>query len=237
MRVCFSQFVWGLFVLPLHVVCAPSNEAITASSAGQEDQTVKSKARLELIGRLQRKPGGAIGHMTVEGKRVYLVNEDSGLQLVDVSNPAAPKVTGSYKPKDSLGPIAASGNHAFVVEKDERVRVLDVSDSARPRVVGLCKLPDQVCGLAVTGEHVYVSMSDSLPILNVSRNVGLKRPRWSARLPGQPRGARRPFGQVVRQRNDLGPKSPDLLSSHRLPPPGGSGRSVGGKKESGGEFT
>jgi hypothetical protein len=157
-----------LFVFALLVVCAPSIETITPPASGQEVQAVKSKARLELIGRLQRKPGGAVGHLTVADKRVYLVNEDAGLQLVDVSNPAAPKVVGAYKPKDSLGPVAASGDHAFVVEKDDRVRVLDVSNPARPRPVGLCQLPDQVCGLAVAGKHVYASLSDSLHILDIS---------------------------------------------------------------------
>jgi hypothetical protein len=67
---------------------------------------------LELVGCLPRKPSGRVGCMTLHGKHVYLVNEDVGFEVVDVSNPAAPKVVGSYKPKDYLSPVAVSGDHA-----------------------------------------------------------------------------------------------------------------------------
>jgi hypothetical protein len=115
---------------------------------------MKSRVQLKLVGRLPRKPGGSVGHMTLHGKHVYLVNEDAGFQVVDVSNPAAPKVAGSYQPKSYLGAVAVSGDHAYVVEKDKLLRVLNVSNPAQPRVVGSSKQPAEVQGLAVDGKHV-----------------------------------------------------------------------------------
>jgi hypothetical protein len=139
---------------------------------------MKPKPLLELVGRLPRNPGGAVGHMALHGDRVYLVNEEAGLQVVDVADPAAPKVVGSYRPKDSLGPVAVSGDYAYVGAKDDLLRVLHVSQPGRLRVVGSSKLPDRVAGLAVAGKHVYVSLSDSLRVLDVSnpaspREVGV----------------------------------------------------------------
>jgi hypothetical protein len=143
-----------------------------------ETVTVKSTVQLELVGRLPRKPGGRVGHMTLYGKHVLLANEDGGFQVVDVSKPAAPTITGWYRPRYYLGPVAASGDHAYVVEKDDRLRVLNVSDRGQPRAVGLSKLPDQIWGLVLAGTRVYASMCDSLRVLDVSdpmspREVGV----------------------------------------------------------------
>src|SRR5262249_12100491 len=103
MRWASSPLVCSVLALSLLVVCSESNDVNPASSSGEGRVTMKSKVQLELVGRLPRKPGGRVGCVTLHGKHVYLVNEDAGLQLVDVSNPAAPKVVGSYQPKDYLG--------------------------------------------------------------------------------------------------------------------------------------
>jgi hypothetical protein len=142
--------------------------ADAASAPDERGGAMKAKPRLELLGRLPRKPGGPVGHMALQGKHVYLVNEEAGLQAVDVSDPAAPKVVGSYRPKGSLGPVAASGVHVFVVEEDTLLRVLDVTNPARPRAVGSRELPAEIRGLAADGKHVYASTSDSLRVLDVS---------------------------------------------------------------------
>src|SRR5262245_55761181 len=164
-----DQLSCQLLAVSLRVGCSRSTDVPAEAASSQETMAVKPKAQLELVGRLPRKPGGSVGHMTLHGDHVLLVTEDAGLQVVDVSNPAAPKTTGSYRPKDYLGPVAASGDHAYLVEKDHRLRVLNISDPAQPRVVGLSQLPDRIGGLAVAGTHVYVSMSDSLRVLDVSK--------------------------------------------------------------------
>jgi hypothetical protein len=135
---------------------------------GEDAVAKKSNSPLELVARLPRQPGGAVGHLALDGERVFLVNEDACLQVVDVSDPTAPQVAGSYRPKVGLGPVAASGGRAYVVEGDKLLRVLDVSDPARPRPLGRGRLPEDVQGLAVAGGHVYMSVSDSLRVWDVS---------------------------------------------------------------------
>ena len=164
MRRPVIRLICQLLAVSFLVGCCRSNDATTVATSGQEAVTVKSKVQLELVGRLPRQPGGSVGRMVLHGKHVLLVNEDGGLQMVDVSNPAAPKATGSYRPKDYLGPVAASGDHVYVVERDNRLRVLNVSDPARPRAVGLSTLPDQIRGLAVAGRYIYVNPRLSAPI-------------------------------------------------------------------------
>jgi hypothetical protein len=166
MRLLSPRFSAVLVAFVLITSCAIV-QAGNRLLADDEDGVVKSKVRLELVGRLQRKPGGAVGGMTLHGKYVYLVNE-AGLQIVDVSNPAIPKVTGSYRPKNYLGPVAVSGTRAYVIEKETLLRVLDVSNPAQPRAVGSRQMPDTVRGLAVSGKRVYASLSESLRILDMS---------------------------------------------------------------------
>jgi hypothetical protein len=154
-------------------------EGPTPKAAGKGSGVMKSKAQLALVGRLPRKAGGSVGHITLHGKHAYLVNENV-FQVVDVANPAMPRIAGSYQPKAHLGPVAVSGDHAYVVEKGALLRVLDVSNPAQPRVVGSSKLPDPIQGLAVADKRVYVSMNDSLRILDVSNPALPKRSERAA---------------------------------------------------------
>ena len=128
MRALHYPSIYWILGLTLIVGWAQASDATTESTPGEEFVATKSEVGLELVGRLPRKLGGNVGHMAVHDNRVYLVSGDVGFQVVDVSNPAAPKVVGSYRPKDHLGPVATSGDHAFVVENDNLLRVLDVSD-------------------------------------------------------------------------------------------------------------
>ncbi len=163
----YFRFICGLFGFTLILGWILSNDTTAGCTSGEEIAASASLVGLELVGRLPRKPGGRVGYMTVHGKHVYLVGE-AGLQVVDVSNPATPRVAGSYRPKDTLDSVAVSGDRAFLVEKDDVLRVLDVSDPAQPRVVGSSKAADNIRGLAVAGRYVFVSMSDTLGILDVS---------------------------------------------------------------------
>jgi hypothetical protein len=161
------RFICGLLGFVLIIGWVSANDATDGYFSSDEIAVAALVNGLDLVGRLPRKPGGIVGYMTVHGKHVYLAGQ-AGFQVVDVSNPAAPTVVGSYQPKEHVGPIAASGDHAYVVEKDDVLRVLDVSNPAQPRVVASSKVADSVRGLAVAGNYVYVSMSDTLQILDVS---------------------------------------------------------------------
>jgi hypothetical protein len=160
--------IGGLFGYALIIGLTQSNGAAAESRAGATTESPQTKVALELVGRLPRKPGGRVGYLTLHGKHAYLVNEDAGLQVVDVSNPAAPRVSGAYRPKDDLGPVAVSGDRAYIVEKDDVLRVLEVSDPAQPRLVASRKFPGQVRGLAATARNLYVSMGDALRVMDLS---------------------------------------------------------------------
>jgi hypothetical protein len=72
------QLTHQLLAVSLLVGGSRSNDTTTEALSSQEAVPVKSKVQLELVGRLPRKPGGTVGHMTLHGKHVVLVNEDAG---------------------------------------------------------------------------------------------------------------------------------------------------------------
>src|SRR5262245_30220927 len=129
---------------------------------------MKSTVRLELVGRLPRQQGGRVGYMALQGKHLYLVNEQVTLQVVDVSSPAAPEAVGTYQAGDYLGPVAVSGDLAYVVEADKRLRVLDVSNPAQPQAVGAYKCRVDIQGLFAAENRVYLLPGESLQVLDTT---------------------------------------------------------------------
>jgi hypothetical protein len=83
---------------------------------------------------------GTVSAVAVAGKYVYLGNAH-GLQVVEVADPAAPKVVGCYQ--DSIRSsgevpkaIAVAGHYALVTHGQRGMRVFDVSDPTSPQPVG-----------------------------------------------------------------------------------------------------
>ena len=84
------------------------------------------KARLEL-------PATAL-EVAVAGDRLFVANGSSGLQIVDVSNPASPTVLGTWASNSPITTVVVNGSYAFVADNDYciDVRALNVSNPAAP---------------------------------------------------------------------------------------------------------
>ena len=64
-------------------------------------------------------------HTVISGNYVYVAAGDSGLRIIDVSDPAAPTFVGSYVPGGQANDVAVNGNYAYVVA--ESLFIVDVS--------------------------------------------------------------------------------------------------------------
>jgi hypothetical protein len=110
------------------------------------------------------------------GNHVYLLAENTGLVIVDVSDPPRPQRQGTLGFSDPLQ-LTVSGDHAYVVNGDGAgdLHVVDVSDPANPRRVG--GYPHGH-GFTLSGTFAYVSGGGAFEILDVSdpaspRRVGI----------------------------------------------------------------
>ena len=111
---------------------------------------------------------GAALRVAIAGNHAYMANGTNGLQLIDVSNPAAPQLAGRQPTTNSVGDVGLSGNHAFVTETTHDgpiggrwlLSVIDISDSTNPKKIGSVDLDDYPCSqprLAVAGDFLYVA--------------------------------------------------------------------------------
>ncbi|MDP8237643.1 MAG: T9SS type A sorting domain-containing protein [Candidatus Hatepunaea meridiana] len=108
--------------------------------------------------------------IVVQDDYAYIAAGYSGLQIIDISNPEHPEVTGYWddNPLMSKG-VAVSGSFAYVAEHCSDLRIIDVSDAQHPEEVGYISTPGQADGVIVSGSYLYVADGTSgLRIIDVS---------------------------------------------------------------------
>jgi DNA-binding beta-propeller fold protein YncE len=80
-------------------------------------------------------PGYARG-VTVSGNYAYVADGSSGLQIINISNPASPILAGSFNTPGYARGVTVSGNYAYVADGFSRIPVLDISDPSNITLVG-----------------------------------------------------------------------------------------------------
>jgi hypothetical protein len=106
--------------------------------------------------------------VNVTGSYAYVADHQDGLQILDISNPAAPKWVGGCDPGGYARGVTVAGSYAYVAIYRDGVQVIDVSNPAAPRWVGGCDTSGYAEAVAVAGSYVYVADSwGGLPILRV----------------------------------------------------------------------
>ena len=101
-------------------------------------------------------PGVAYS-VAVAGNHTYVADGASGLQVVDITNPASPTIVGSVDTPGYAFGVAVVGNHAYVADYYSGLQVVDISNPASPAIVGSVDTPGEAQGVAVAGTHAYVA--------------------------------------------------------------------------------
>ena len=103
-------------------------------------------------------------------QKAYVTHSDSGLKIVDVSDPQTPSLMGVYD-SDTVKrvmAVAVHGDFAYVTDV-VRLHVLDISNPSQPTEAGFYDLPVTAERVAVTGDRLYIADSaGGLVILDVS---------------------------------------------------------------------
>ena len=76
-----------------------------------------------------------------------MADSSNGLQIIDVSNPSAPALVGSYDTAGMAQDVAVSGTLAYVVNFDDGLEIVDVSHPAVPVRVGIYDTPGHAIGV------------------------------------------------------------------------------------------
>lgn len=75
---------------------------------------------------------GTAQDVFISGNTAYVADGSSGLQIVDVSDPASPSLLGSYDTPGTASGVYISGNYAYVADGSSGLQVIDVTDPANP---------------------------------------------------------------------------------------------------------
>ena len=105
---------------------------------------------------LLRHPSYAYG-VAVSGSYAYVADYNSGLQIIDISNPASPSRVGSYDTPGYACGVAISGSYAYVADGGSGLQIIDISNPASPSLVGTYNTPDYARGVAISGSYAYVA--------------------------------------------------------------------------------
>ncbi len=105
-------------------------------------------------------PNFAYG-VAVSGTHAYVADYLSGLQVIDIANPASLQIVGSVDTPGAAWGVAVSGTHAYVADYGSGLQVIDITNPASPAIVNGVDTPNFAYGVAVSGTHAYVANSSS----------------------------------------------------------------------------
>lgn len=112
--------------------------------------------------------------LQVVGDLAYVANNQGGMKIINVSNPAAPVLvgefaTGVFATGATAQNLAVVGDRAYVGAAEEGLVILDVSNPAAPSHVGTYNTPGVAYGVQVAGNLAYVADSRAgLQIIDVA---------------------------------------------------------------------
>lgn len=128
------------------------------------NQPAQKDSNVTLLGRW------AWGHCYAVAARdnyAYIGN-GGAFQVLDVSNPATPKLIAEITLFDLILDITLAGNFAYVADWTAGMRIIDISQPTKPVEVGFFK-KGRIHNVAVAGNRAYVvNMEDNLLIVDVS---------------------------------------------------------------------
>ena len=99
---------------------------------------------------------GVVKDVSVVDSLAYLANGETGLQIIDVSNPANPTVRGAYDTPGNAYSVSVVGSLAYVADGSS-LQIIDVSNPTNPTWRGAYDTPGFAFGVSVLGRLIYVA--------------------------------------------------------------------------------
>jgi hypothetical protein len=110
-------------------------------------------------------PGTFANSIVVRDRRAYVGNENGGLVILDVDDPANPRLIGQWKGLGQANGVALDGDRAFVAHWNKGIEIVDVSNPASP--AGLGRFPatgmtysGSAFDVLALGHRLYVADTD-----------------------------------------------------------------------------
>ncbi len=113
--------------------------------------------------------GGSARDLVVAGSHGFLANGNEGLAVIDLADPADPRVVAGDAACGTCLWIAYRDEHVYLANIEGELHVYDVSDPVQPRAVTVVDLPGDGQDLLVRGHHLLVAAGQAgLVVLDIS---------------------------------------------------------------------
>lgn len=147
----------------------PGATAINVTSGGQSAQVAVTITAFTPGGLSSLALPGTARAVAVAGNYAYVAAGVAGLQVVDVSNRAAPFVAGALDTPGEARDVAVAGGVAYVADGAGGLRAIDVSAPSSPAQLGFIDTPGDAQGVVVYSGRAYVADgSGGLAIIDVN---------------------------------------------------------------------
>jgi len=98
---------------------------------------------------------------------------DSGLRIIDISDPSNPQEVGFYDTQGRAWDVWVVDTLAYVADYQYGVRVINVAEPSSPSEVGFFDTADASVGLFLSGNFLYVADYRSVRVLNVEDSTNI----------------------------------------------------------------
>ena len=106
--------------------------------------------------------------VVLSGSFAYVAYGSAGLQIIDVSEPATPFVTGTFGTPGRVGKISVLGPYAYLSSQRgfDDLRIIDVSNPTKPHQIGIYEFGKNAA-VHVLGSFAYCLYGAGLHVINV----------------------------------------------------------------------
>lgn len=104
-------------------------------------------------------------HIDVSINYAYIAQGDSGIAIIDITNPTNPVYKNQYRNINSAEDICINGNYAFVANYKPGLKILNISNPENPIEISTCNTPDTSLystRLRTDGSFVYMISRNQL---------------------------------------------------------------------------
>jgi len=110
-----------------------------------------------------------VNGIVVEGNYAYVANGESGLLVVDITNPASPTVVGTYAYSSGAAyGVTIAGNYAYVANGNSGLVIVDITNPVAPTFKGRYDTLNAK-NLALSGNYAYIADdSNGLVVVDVT---------------------------------------------------------------------
>jgi len=161
-----DQIVWSS---PAHQVAAAGDYVYIGNDGGVLVVHYSGPGENEVVGGVGLPE--VAQDMEVSAGYIYVADGESGLRVLDVTDPASPFEVGNYAPSEgAFSEVAIFGRTAYVIDPEFGLRLIDVTDPYSPLEVGSVGVDINVplADVTVSSDCAYVASYDGFHVIEVS---------------------------------------------------------------------